>query len=497
MSAQAPATRIPAAPAAVEVGSRIGDQAAARGSQGTFDDLNPAYPSEVVARVAECGPDDVAAAVGAAVAMAEEWRSVSPVTRGEILFAAARLLRDEAESVARLESREMGKPITESRGEVAAAIGFLEYFAGEAIRLSGDVTASVRDRVKLLSLREPIGVLGLVTPWNFPISIPTKKMSAALAFGNAAVLKPASRAPAVSARVVQLLLEAGVPSGVINFVPGGGESAGSALINDPRVSAVSFTGSTAVGWQTVATATARHGSVQAEMGGKNAAVVWDDCDLDRAVSLVVDGAFRSAGQKCTSTSRVIVHAGVRDRFVEALLTATQAVSVGDPLAESTFMGPLVDGEQLNRVEHYVNAGRSEGASLLAGGRRVHPPGMEDGYFFAPTVFGDVQPEMTIAQEEIFGPVLALMTCDSLDEAVDITNGTMYGLAAVIHTASVARSEEFIRRVDVGCAGVNVTTAGWEAQAPFGGTKSSGYGIREQGPGAVDFFTRRKTVAASA
>lgn len=479
----------------ITVESRIGSRSADHGSAAAFNDFNPTHPAEVVARVAACGPEDVAAAVDAAVEAAPRWRAVSPIARGEILFAAARALREESEALARLETREMGKPIAESRGEVAAAVGFLEYFGGEAIRLSGDVVASVRDRVQLLSVREPVGVIGLITPWNFPISIPTKKMSAALAFGNAAVLKPASRAPAVSARVVQVLLHAGVPDGVINFVPGMGDLAGSALVNDPRVSAVSFTGSTAVGWQTVASVTARHASVQAEMGGKNAVVVWDDCDLDRAVSFVVDGAFRSAGQKCTATSRLIVKSDIRDRFLDALLSATAAVSVGDPLDESTFMGPLVDEDQLRKVEHYVQLGRREGAALLIGGSRLQPSGSDGGYFFAPTVFTDVQPDMRIAQEEIFGPVLAVMTCDSLDEAIAMTNGTPYGLAAVIHTASIARAEEFVRRADVGCAGVNVTTAGWEAQAPFGGTKSSGYGPREQGPGAVDFFTRRKTVAA--
>jgi aldehyde dehydrogenase (NAD+) len=252
-----------------------------------------------------------------------------------------------------------------------------------------------------------------------------------------------------------------------------------------------------VGWETVATAGARRATIQAEMGGKNAAVVWEDADIDRAVTLVVDGAFRSAGQKCTATSRVIVHRPIRDRFVEALLRATEGIVVGDPLAETTFTGPLVDEQQLAKVERYVEIGRGEGATILTGGSRLQPSGFEAGHFYAPTIFDDVRPEMRIAREEIFGPVLAILTCDSLDEAIEITNDTEYGLAAVIHTASLARAEAFTGRVDVGCAGVNVTTAGWELQAPFGGTKSSGFGIREQGPGAIDFFTRRKTVAVGA
>ncbi|CAN5819056.1 hypothetical protein BH24CHL5_BH24CHL5_13190 [soil metagenome] len=297
--------------------------------------------------------------------------------------------------------------------------------------------------------------------------------------------------------IVELLLEAGVPEGVVNVVFGDGDAVGRPLVEDRRVAAISFTGSTAVGWQTVATASARGAAVQAEMGGKNAVVVWDDAELERAVALIVDGAYRSAGQKCTSTSRVIVQRRILERFTDALLEAASTVEVGDPLADSTFMGPLVDEAALAKVERYVSAGRDDGGRLLLGGERLRPSGFEDGHYYAPTVFGSVDPVMPIAQEEIFGPVLAVLACDTFDEAIEITNGTPYGLAAVIHTASLELAGEFVRRADVGWAGVNVTSAGWEAHAPFGGTKSSGYGIREQGPGAVDFFTRRKTVAALA
>jgi aldehyde dehydrogenase (NAD+) len=489
MTSTAATPPAPAIPARFPGAGPLGDD--------RFEVRNPADPSELVVSVSTCGPADVASAVEAAVAAARTWSAVSPITRAEILLAASRQMRDEGESLARLESREMGKPIGESRGEVAAGIGFLEYFAGEAVRLSGDLAGSVRDGVQLRVTREPVGVAALITPWNFPISIPTKKMAVALACGNAAVMKPASRAPGVAARIVDILLDAGVPDGALAFLPGSGEVTGSALVGDPRVGAISFTGSTAVGWETVATAGARRATIQAEMGGKNAVVVWEDADVDRAVALVIDGAFRSAGQKCTATSRVIVHRPIRDRFVEALLAAAEGIVAGDPLAEGTFMGPVVDAQQLAKVERYVEIGRAEGATLLAGGSRLRPPGFESGYFYAPTIFDDVRPAMRIAREEIFGPVLGILTCDSLDEAIEITNDTEYGLAAVIHTASLARAEAFAARVDVGCAGVNVTTAGWELQAPFGGTKSSGFGIREQGPGAVDFFTRRKTVAVGA
>ncbi len=461
----------------------------------TFEVRNPARPAEVVANVAASSRADVAAAVAAAEEGAREWRAVSAITRGEILFAAARLLRDEAEDLAMLQSREMGKPIGETRGEVGGAIGFLEYFGGEAIRISGDVLASVRDGVRLESIREPIGVVGLITPWNFPISIPTKKLSAALAFGNAAVLKPASRAPTVAGRIVDVLHRAGVPRDVIGFVPGPGDATGQALVEDARVGAISFTGSTPVGWQTVGLAAGRGASIQAEMGGKNAAVVWDDADIERAVALIVDGAFRSAGQKCTATSRVIVHDSIRDVFTAALVEATERLVVGDPRSVETFVGPLVEEAARDKVERYVQIGRSEGARLLTGGQRARPAGVEDGYFFAPTIFDQVEPGMTIAREEIFGPVIAVMTCSTLDQAIELTNATDYGLVAVIHTSSIAHADEFAGRADAGCVGVNVTTAGWEAHAPFGGTKASGYGIREQGPGAVDFFTRRKTVAA--
>ncbi|HUG47350.1 MAG TPA: aldehyde dehydrogenase family protein [Candidatus Limnocylindria bacterium] len=492
------AAREPAANAEpLKVASRIGGSTSERGSGGTFDDVNPARPSELVAMVAACGSDEVEAAVAAAAEAAPNWAAVSPMRRAEILFAAGRLMREQAESIAQLASREMGKPIGEARGEVGAAIAFLEYFGGEATRLGGEVGGSVRDRVSLLTLREPLGVLGLITPWNFPISIPTKKLSAALACGNSAVLKPASRAPAVAARIVELLLEAGVPEGAVNLVTGDGEAVGQALVADRRVAAISFTGSTEVGWRTVAAASARGAGVQAEMGGKNAVVVWDDANLARAVALIVDGAYRSAGQKCTSTSRVIVQRHILPRFTEALVEAATSVQVGDPLAEDTFMGPLVDEAALAKSEHYVERALRDGARLLFGGSRGNPPGFEEGYFFEPTIFADVEPAMAVAQEEIFGPVLAVLACDTFQQALAITNGTPYGLAAVIHTASLELAGEFVRRADVGCAGVNVTSAGWEAHAPFGGTKASGYGIREQGPGAVDFFTRRKTVAALA
>jgi len=447
--------------------------------------------------VAAAGAADIADAVGAAVEAAPGWAATPPIARAEVLFAAARLLRRSAEELAQLATREMGKPIYESRGEVGAAVGFLEYFGGEAVRLAGDVLGSVRERVSLLSLREPLGVLGLITPWNFPLSIPTKKLSAALACGNAVVLKPASRSPAVAARVVDLLVEAGVPDGVVNLVLGNGEEAGAALVAERRVAAISFTGSTEVGWQAVAATAARRASIQAEMGGKNAVVVWDDADIARAITLVVDGAYRSAGQKCTATSRVIVRRNVAPRFTDGLLAAIEAIRVGDPRDPQTFMGPLVDEAQLEQVERYVELGRRGGATLLTGGSRLRPAGVEAGHFYAPTVFADVEPEMAIAREEIFGPLLALMSCTSFDEAIELTNATDYGLAAVIHTSSLALAAEFVRRADVGCAGVNVTTAGWEAQAPFGGTKASGYGIREQGAGAIDFFTRRKTVATLA
>jgi aldehyde dehydrogenase (NAD+) len=472
----------------------IGEEWLETGSHGVFEDSNPADRTAIVGVAPKAGEAEVRKALTAAAEGVDKWSAVSPIVRAEILGEASRIIRDQGEDLARLQTREMGKPIGEARGEVSAAVAFLEYMMGEGVRFAGETLPSSREGVTMMTLREPLGVMALITPWNFPISIPTKKLATALICGNAVILKPASHTPGVAAKIVEILVEAGVPKGVVNLITGPGSTVGAALVATTAVDGVSFTGSTEVGLQVAEQASSCGAKVQTEMGGKNPVIIMDDCDIDRAVHLVVQGAFRAAGQKCTATSRVIVQRGIYDRFVSKLLEETERVRVGNPLEEDTFMGPLVDETQMQKVLHYIDVGVREGARLLYGGERLQDGDLAKGYYVAPTIFEQVEPDMTIAREEIFGPVVALFSVDSFDEALVLANRTDYGLAGVIHTSNLRTAWHFIRQAQVGCVGVNVSTAGWEVQAPFGGIKDSGYGAKEQGSTAIDFCSRLKTVS---
>jgi aldehyde dehydrogenase (NAD+) len=460
----------------------------------TFEDRNPANAAEVVATFPAGGRAEATAAVEAAAAAQPAWSREAPGRRAAVLLRAAAILRDRLDEVTRDFVREEGKPIAEARAEVLRAAEVLEYFAGEAPRMSGETLPSSRPGVFLYTLRRPLGVVGVITPWNFPIAIPAWKIAPALACGNTVVFKPASQAPLSGWHLARALHDAGLPAGALNLVTGPGGAVGGAIIDHPAVRAISFTGSTEIGTRVYQAGSQRTARVQCEMGGKNPLVVLADADLDLAVRLAVEGAFSGTGQKCTATSRVIVERPVHDAFLHRLVEATRALVVGDPLDERTFVGPVVDEGQMTKVLDYVAIGRREGAQLLCGGVRLTERGLDRGYFVAPAVFAGVRPEMRIAQEEIFGPVVGVLPAADFDEAVALANGTPFGLSASVVTGSLARAHAFTERVEAGLVMVNLPTVGVEYQAPFGGTKASGTAFKEQGNAAVEFYTETRTVA---
>jgi acyl-CoA reductase-like NAD-dependent aldehyde dehydrogenase len=479
---------------ATQYGNLIGGAWRAPASAEYFEDRNPANTSEVVGLFPRSGAEDATAAVDAANGAFDGWRRELPVRRGGYLLRAAAIVRGRLEEITRDFVREEGKPIKEARAEVLRAAEVLEYFAGEGARMSGETLPSSRPGVFLYTLRRPLGVVGIITPWNFPIAIPAWKLAPALVCGNTAVLKPASQAPLAPWHLVNALHEAGLPAGVVNFVTGPGAAVGSALIEHPAVRAISFTGSTEIGTRVYQSGSQRGARVQCEMGGKNPLVVLADADLETAVRLTLEGAFSGTGQKCTATSRVIVEQPLHDAFLSRLVEAAKMLTVGNPLDEDTFVGPVVDESQMTKVLNDIDIGRREGAELLCGGRRLTERGLQRGYFVEPTVFARVTPDMRIAQEEIFGPVVAVMPARDFDDTVALANRTRYGLAASIVTGSLAKAHAFTERVEAGLVMVNLPTVGVEYQAPFGGTKASGTAFKEQGKVAVDFYTEVRTVA---
>jgi len=453
--------------------------------------FNPARPSESVVRLVAATADDVRAAYDAAAEAAPGWRRTPGPARGEILFRAAALLAARADAVGEELSREEGKTLPEGRGEVLRAVQILRWFAGEASQPVGDVLPSANATTFLWSERVPLGVVTVITPWNFPVAIPVWKLAPALAFGNTVVWKPSELTPLCAIRVAEVLSEAGLPPGVLNVVHGLPAAIGDAVTGDERIRALTFTGSTATGRAIQQAVVGRGVKTQLELGGKNPVIVLDDADLDQAVEQTLRGAMWSTGQKCTATSRALVLPGIRAAFSERLAERAAALRVGDPLAEGTQIGPVVSQPQQQKVLGYLDVAADEGHALLAGGRAAQPAG--DGWFVSPTVYGDVDPASRLGQEEVFGPVVGIIPVDSLEEAVTVANGTPYGLSASIFTRDIARAFAFVREVEAGMVHVNSETAGAEPQAPFGGTKSSSSGSREQGKAAVAFFTESKTV----
>jgi aldehyde dehydrogenase (NAD+) len=437
--------------------------------------------------------EDIDAAVDAANEAYKSWRLVPAPKRAEILFRAAELLLQRKENFAKDMTREMGKVLAETRGDVQEAIDMTYYMAGEGRRLFGQTTPSELPNKFAMSVRQSIGACGMITPWNFPMAIPSWKMMPALVSGNTVVLKPAEDTPLSSYHLVQVLTEAGVPRGVVNLVSGDGPNAGAPLSQHKEVPVISFTGSTAVG-RIIAEACApefKHYSL--EMGGKNIIIVMEDANLDLAVDGAVWGGFGTTGQRCTAASRVAVHKSVYKEFTERFVQRAKSLKVGDGLDSATEMGPCINEQQLKTVMNYVEIGKTEGAKLLTGGNRLDSGPYAKGWFHEPTIFGDCSPKMRIAQEEIFGPVVSVIPIHNFDEAINVANGVPYGLSASIYTRDVNRAFQATRDLYTGIVYVNAPTIGAETHLPFGGTKQTGNGHREAAIAAIDFFTEWKTV----
>lgn len=459
----------------------------------TFEDRNPADTGEVVGLFVKGKPSDVEAAAAAADAALPGWSRLAAPARGAYLFKAAEILDRRFDEIAAEMTREEGKTLPEAKGEVRRAINIFRYFGGEGSRLNGFLVPSERDRVHMFALRKPVGVVGLVTPWNFPSAIPAWKLAPALICGNTVVVKPASAAPLSSWRIVEACHEAGIPKGVVNFVAGSGGSLGQALVDARPLKAVSFTGSCEVGQWLHERASKRRLRIQLEMGGKNPTIVLGDCDFNAAVENTVNAAFFSTGQKCTATSRAIVEDSIYDRFVDALAARAAKLKVGNGMEPGVDIGPAVDEGQLETDLRYIGIGREECGPPRIGGNRLTGGAYDKGYFVEPTIFADVTPEKRIAREEIFGPVLAVMRAKDFEDALRIANDIPLGLCASIQTTNVSRVFDFVYGMEAGLLTVNLPSAGVEYQLPFGGTKDSSFGPKEQGPAALDFYSDYKTV----
>lgn len=459
----------------------------------TFENRNPANTDEVVGLFVKGSSADVDAAAAAAEAAFPSWSSLAGPARGNFLFKVADILDRKFEAIAADMTREEGKTLPEAKGEVRRAINIFRYFAGEGSRLNGMLVPSERDRVHTFAIRKGLGVTALVTPWNFPSAIPAWKLAPALICGNTVLLKPASVAPLSAWRLVEACHEAGIPKGVVNFISGSGGEVGDALVDAKPVKAISFTGSCGVGQALHERASKRRLRIQLEMGGKNPTIVLGDCDFNAAVENVVNAAFFSTGQKCTATSRAIVEDSIYDRFLSALVEATKKLKVGNGMEAGVQIGPAVDEKQLETDLRYIEIGRKENGEPRCGGNRLTGPGYDKGYFVEPTIFADVEAKHTLAQEEVFGPVLAVMRASNFEHALKIANDIPLGLCASIQTANVSRVFEFIYGMEAGLLTVNLPSAGVEYQLPFGGTKDSSFGPKEQGPAALEFYSDYKTV----
>jgi aldehyde dehydrogenase (NAD+) len=468
------------------VGSKSGE---------TFRSINPANKNEIVGMIPKSGREDVDQAVKAARGAYERWRLTPAPRRGEVLFRAAEILLKNKEPLGKLETREMGKILSEGLGDVQEAIDVGYYMAGEGRRLSGETVPSELPGKDMKSVRVPIGVFALITPWNFPIAIPGWKVFPALICGNTVVFKPSSDTSVCAAKFVQALAEAGLPKGVLNLVHGPGGEVGEYLVSHPGVDAVSFTGSFDTGKRLEGICGAIHRIIATEMGGKNALIVMDDANLDLAVEGAIWGAFGTTGQRCTAASRIVVHKKVYQKFIEKFKTAASHLQLGDGLKEGTDVGPVINESQFNKILNYVEIGKKEGAKLILGGKVCNQGNCSKGYFVEPTIFMDVSPGMRIAQEEIFGPVVSVIKAGDLEDAIQIVNRIPYGLSSAIYTQNVNSSAVAERDLETGIVYINASTIGAEIQLPFGGIKHSGYGRKEAGGrgGALDTYSRWKVI----
>lgn len=453
------------------------------------ESLNPSNTNEIVARVPQGAAAEVDAAVAAAKAAFPGWSDASPEVRSDILDRASNILMDRREQVGRLMAREEGKTLQESIGETARSARILKYFAGEALRVHGQNLMSVRPGVEIQTYRQAVGVFGLITPWNFPIAIPAWKIAPAIAFGNTVVIKPAGFSSATAEALVAILHEAGLPRGVVNMVIGEAD-VGRAIVAHKDVDGLSFTGSQGVGASVGKGAMERQARVQLEMGGKNPLVILDDADLERAVAIALDGSFFSTGQRCTASSRLIVQDGIHDRFVQMLGEKVRALKVGDALDPVTQMGPAVSEKQMENSYRYIDIARDGGGRIITGGERLKLD--NPGWYVQPTLIADTDATSQINTEEVFGPVASTIRVKDYEEALGVANGVEFGLSAGIATTSLKYARDFQRRAQAGMVMVNLPTAGVEYHVPFGGSKKSSYGAREQGFAAVEFFTQQKT-----
>jgi len=462
----------------------------------TFVDTNPAHPSEVLGRFQKSTAADVDAAIGAAEAAFPAWRAIPAPQRGEIILRAALLLEQRLDELARLMTREMGKTLKETRGDIQTAIDFGKYIASEGRRAEGETVPSALPDKMCLTIRQPLGVVGIITPWNFPMAIPAWKTFPALVAGNTVVLKPASDTPLLAVKLVEALVDAGTPPGVINLVTGPGGTLGDALVCDQRVALISLTGSTEVGKRVAELCGRDLRRCSLELGGKNAIIIMDDANLDEAVAGVAWAAFGTTGQRCTATSRVIIHRAALNEFNQRIVAAAENLRVGDGLDPQTEMGPLVNTGRVRAVHEYIEIGQQEGAKLLTGGAAYSDSPLAEGAFYAPTIFTNVTPEMRIAREEIFGPVLSVLPVGSYEEAIQVANATEYGLSCAMYTDDMRKVFRAMRDIQAGLIYFNAPTTGAEPHLPFGGVKNSGNGHRELGSGAVDEFSEVKTVFVS-
>jgi alpha-ketoglutaric semialdehyde dehydrogenase len=457
------------------------------------ENLNPANTDDVIGSVRQATRDEAIQAVDAAAQAFRGWRTTPAPARGKIVARAARLLEQHKEELAQLLTREEGKTIAESRGELERSINVVEFCAGESRRMNGETIQSELPANFAYTVKQPLGVVACVTPWNFPVAIPVWKVAPALVAGNTVVFKPASLTPATGVRIVELFEEAGIPPGVLNLIIGSGSEAGDAIISHPAVKAVSFTGSNQVGIRLYEEVSRRGAKVQCEMGGKNPVVIMEDADMELAVESTAQGAFGSSGQRCTATSRAVVVNDVADEFVERLAARAASMRIGPGSDPATEMGPTVDESQYKTVLSYIDIGREDGAKMVCGGSRATGAGLDKGYFVNPTIFDHVTPDMRIAREEIFGPVLSVLRVRDFDEALQVANDCEYGLSSAIFTNDSARVFRFVDEIETGMTHINSPTTGGEAHVPFGGIKGTGIGDREQGSTALDFYTDLKVV----
>lgn len=455
--------------------------------------VNPADYREIVGYVPLSAVKDLDDAVQSAKTAFKYWGKLGGAARGEYLRKAADRIEQRLDEIAETLTREMGKTLVEAKGETARGAAILRYYAGEGMRSIGEVIPSSEQDTLLFTTRVPLGVVGLITPWNFPVAIPLWKMAPALIYGNTVVIKPALEATVTAMKVMECFVEAGFPAGVVNLVSGKGSTIGNAMCDHTDVKAISFTGSNQVGQQIAQKAVKRGAKYQLEMGGKNPVIITEHADLELAANLTVSGSMRSSGQKCTATSRAIVVKGVYDEFRDKVIDKLRNIKVANGLQADSYMGPVASQNQFNGILESVKKGIEEGANLVMGGKPVNRDELAFGYYIEPTLFDQVDPSMSIAQEEIFGPVLALIKVDSLKEALEVANDVKYGLSASIFTNRLDEVFQYIHEMEAGMIRVNGESSGVELQAPFGGLKSSSSQAREQGRAAMEFFTSIKTV----